>query len=376
MRTKRRIGVAAFLLAILATATWVLLKPAEIPQAPAASRAPARTKTAARVTPEESSPAARTTGKLITSEWADLLRWLNSTPKPSPDEIRARLLATRYAWAEMDPHLLAGAIGQLLETGDDVATGLVFEVGPHGFLAGWPTLRVFLLDALVTADPEAAAAIVRNLLDQTTSAEEFATAMRSLTREGLRQADDQELSGRLGQLLGKHEWQASAGFAEALDLVRVLGTAGAAEQLIHWNGNPTLKSMALHEFAAEHPDQLWEPVQAADALEPATRANLMARLNPADPEQLAAIEHYLRSPDRSREDVGAFLNAFPLRSVTTGYRLYGAMPAPYAYQQIAADDRAAQALVNRWLADPALASYRPELQTLCKRLAGWVEQAR
>ena len=102
----------------------------------------------------------------------------------------------------------------------------------------------------------------------------------------------------------------------------------------------------------------------------------MARADPEDPAQVSTVDAYLRDPALTNEEAVLFLKTFPLRSATTGYRLYGKTPAPYSFDRIAAGDRKAAELVNSWAADPALAKYRPELQSLQQRLAKWVEQAK
>jgi len=311
--------------------------------------------------------------KRIRDDWNELMKWLDSDPRPGPEEIQARLLATRVAWAELDPQVLAEMIRELLASGGDKATGLPFKIGAHGFLKGWPTLRVFLLDVLAASDPEMAAAIAKGLLGETASAEEFAVALRSLTREGRGQAKSEELTSYFGQMLGRPEWGNSAGFAEALDLARWIGTSEAARQLAEWDGNPALRSMALDEFAAEHPEVA---LAMADAVDGIARANLMARAHPDDPAQLAAVDAYLHGPDLTEDEVDAFLKSFPLRSATTGFRLYGKTPAPYAYDKVVAGDRAALERVDQWVNDPALAKYHAGLISLQQRLTNWTQQTR
>lgn len=68
------------------------------------------------------------------------------------DALRSRL------WALPAEQALE-EIRSFLESGDDRATGLSFEIGGDGSLSGWPTLRVFLLDLLQGIDPAAAARI-------------------------------------------------------------------------------------------------------------------------------------------------------------------------------------------------------------------------
>lgn len=313
------------------------------------------------------------TRKRIRDDWDELVRWLDSEPAPTAEEIQARLLATRVAWAAQDPQVLAEMIRELLTTGADQATGLPFKVGAHGFLSGWPTLRVFLLDVLAASDPEMAAAIAKDQLAATASVDEFAVALRSLTREGRGRAKDEELTAYFGQMLGRQDWGASAAFAEAMDLVRSIGSSAAARQLAGWDGNPTLRAMALDEFAAEHPAVALE---MADAVDGSARASLMARAQPDDPKQLAAVDAYLRRTDLSAEEAAVFLQSFPLRSATTGYRLYGKTPAPYAFEKVVAGDRAALERVNQWVNDPALAKYHAGLVLSQQRLTNWTRETR
>lgn len=368
-------GLAVLLLAI-SSALWVSRGKSVVSsvKAPASSNERIRP---ARLTPDEERAAAETASRQhMMADWAALLKWIRSVPPPGEDEIRARLLETRVAWAEMDPQVLAAAIRELLETGDDAATGIDFQVGIHGLLAGWPTLRVFLLDVLATSDPEMAMATARALLDKTPSPDEFATGLRSLTRKGIARAPDEELLSRFSQMLGREDWQSSRGFAEAFDLARFVGTPDAARRVGGWKGNARIKSMAMDEFAADHPEAMLEALASLPNAGGTARGNLMARADPADPGQLASVDAYLRNPDLSPEEAVAFLKTFPLRSATTGYRLYGATPSPYSFEQIKTGDRAAGERVDAWITDPALEKYRPEILSLQQRLSKWIEQAK
>ena len=312
----------------------------------------------------------------IQDDWAALLKWLGSSPRPTDEEVCARLLAARLSWTQMDPQERADAIAELLASGVDAITGLDFQVGPHGLLAGWPTLRVFLLDILATSDPEMATVTASQVLDTTASAEEFATALKSLTRDGLARAENKELLVRFGQMLGHQDWQTSRGFAEAFDLARFIGTPEAALRLAAWEGNAQLKSMALDEFTADHPEAMMEILASDSPVSGTPRASIMARADPSNLKQLDSVDAYLRRPDLSPAEAATFLKIFPLRSATTGFRLYGKTPSPYTYEQIKAGDLAASQLVENWTADPTLEKFRPELVSLQTRLTKWVQQAK
>lgn len=363
---------------VLATIVWALILiqrekaavEADPEQAPTIQRA-------ARPQNRELHERAGATARVMASrDWDDLIDWLRSDPPPSEDEIRAKLLSIRKSWTQMDPQDRAQMLASLLEGGEDASTHLSFKVGAHGMLAGWPTLRVFLLDLLATSDPEMAAATARIVLISARSAEEYAVALRSLTREGSGRAPDVELLDRFDLLLSNPAWQDSPGLAEAMDLPRLIGSQAAAERLTRWSGNPAIKAVAMEEFAAEHPLPMLEALQISTHIEPSTRAHLMARANPSDPAQIDLVNQYLRNPDLAESEVRTFLKNFPLRGATTGHRLYGGLPSPYHFEQVAADDVAALAQVSRWLARPEMQPYRQELLSLQERLADWVQQAK
>ena len=379
MKLARQVTGFAVLLAAIIAAIWLAQDRPAASSRESETAAPARERSIhpvpTRDPGDDPAGAQAAEREKIQNDWDALILWLRAVPPPSAEEIEARLLATRIAWTTTDPQARAEALRKLLETGEDAVTGLDFAVGNHGLLAGWPTLRVFLLDILATSDPEMASATARQLLDRTDSPDEYATALRSLTRQGIARANDSELVSRFGHMLDRPQWDQSRGFAEALDLARVVGSAEAARKLAAWNGNPVLKAMAMDEFAAEHPQAMMEVLDGESSVTGKSRARLMARADPADAGQLAAVDNYLRSPDRTDEEAAVFLKLFPLRSATTGFRLYGTPPSPYTFEQIKAGDQVALDRVDAWAGDPALGKYRPHLAALQQRLAEWVGQA-
>ena len=308
-----------------------------------------------------------------------------ATKRPAT-EIRRQLESVRDRWlGTPDPAATAASISGWLRSSADARTGLALEPGPGGSLRGWPTLRVFLLDLLNVLDPDQAVELGRQILAATDSAEEFAVALKPLTGGRPWRASDAELTSFLAQLLARRDWQdaQAAGFAEALDLARVTATPDTAVLLAKWlDRQPSLAAageMALHETAAQTPAAVI-PALAGDpsllATRPSLRASLMARAAVSDPAQATAIETYLTNPTATDDEKRAFFAIFPLRAATTGYRLYASPPEPYQRSQVVADDQAALATVERWLADPALAALQPELSALRGRLFTWTSQSR
>lgn len=310
---------------------------------------------------------------ILETNWQQLLEWLNSTPAPSGTEIRAYLLELRSRWSQLDPHVLAHFLEELLEQGHDQSLPLPFEVGLRGFLSGWPDLRVFLVDTLVVADPVESARIARATLATTDSPAEYAVAIRSLIRGSSADATESELTSHFETLLTKPEWQNTAATAEALDLARHLGTPEAASLILRWDGNPGLRQMALHEFAAKHSATLIAGLQAEELLQDQDLSSLMARADPSDPLQASAVDHYLHDRSVSKEHKSRFLSLYPLRSLTTGFRLYSGIPAPYDEAAVRQSDQAASTQVEAWLNDPALNELQPELSKLADQLVEWME---
>jgi hypothetical protein len=351
---------------------WSIVKRSS-PEAPASKAPEARHPAVA----EESSRAGYKLGR----DWRDLLeRCQNSS---DPEELRRQLAALKEEWLDEEPDVTAGIIGQLLRDGKDAETSIAFQTGPGGTLRGWPTLRVFLLDVLASTDPDLAGEIAREILASTGSAEEYAVALRPLMMGKPWQASDEELQGYLAKMLATPEWQTRVGLMEALDLTRVAAAPGTTETLAHWvDSSPpafAAGSMALHETAAQSPALVVDLISADHSLfasQPELRASLMARAVASDSTQSGQVETYLKDPSIPATEKKEFLNLYPLRSATTGYRLYGNPPSPFEHSQVISDDRAALEAVTRWQADPALAGLLPDLRSLGGRLQSWVRQAR
>lgn len=317
----------------------------------------------------------------LAAEWRALLEECKGDP--DPEILRERLAKLKAGWLEEDDlHLVAQTAAQLLRSGEDAETGIPFKIGTGSSIRGWPSMRVFLLDVLAITDPDLASVVAREILASTNSAEEFAVALKPLVESGTWKASDAELADHFSRLLSHAEWQDRAGFLEALDLSRVVSSPATTEALARWmDTSPQASSageMALHETAAQAPGLLVGLVSAEPALfsdQPDLRAGLMARAEISKEAQAVGVESYLRDAAVPAGEKEQFLALFPLRSTTTGTRLYGAAPMPFERGKVAADDRAALEAVGRWKEDPALSTLLPSLEALEGRLQGWVRQA-
>lgn len=335
---------------------------------------------AAKASQQTPPPSASPRQRDLSAGWREILARCENGQ--DPEATREQLAALKEKWlAEDDFYVVAQSISHLLKTGEDAKTGLRLETGPQG-LAGWPTLRVFLLDFLVTVDPDLAVEIAREILAGTSSAEEYAVALKPLLLKGPWRASDEELQSHFSKLLTTPEWQTREGLAEALDLARVVSSSGTADVLARWvDASPPAAEageMALHETAAKTPSVVVGLISKDPTLfedQPELRASLMARATVSDGGQASEVDAYLRDPAVSRKEKESFLALYPLRSATTGYRLYGQPPKPFDRGQVVADDQAALQAVNHWMADPAMADLAPSLESLQGRLQSWVKQA-
>jgi hypothetical protein len=367
----RQRALLLFLVAAGGLACWAWVSNTSLPSVVPAPAAPETAQPNRRAEPDH---------KAIVGDWRECLSRCENGDDPKA--LKRWLAATRNRWLEEEPDVVAQTIGQLLRSGADAKTGIPFETGPGRALRGWPTLRVFLLDMLSVTDPDLAAEIAREILDTTGSAEEFAVALKPLTFGGPWRASDEELAGYFSKMLDTPAWQNSVGLAEALDLSRIAGSSDVVEVLGRWvdQSPPSVKagSFALHETAAEHPELVSELISKEDGLfdeQPDLRASLMARADVSDAAQASQIETYLKNPAISAAEKQEFLSLFPLRSATTGYRLYGKPPAPFHKEQVQAGDQAALELVTAWKNQPELSGLADDLATLERRLQTWRRQS-
>lgn len=331
--------------------------------------------------PREDSAAPRSARRQMDDEWQRLLATCNKGT--DPEELREELEALKRRWlTEGDLAVTAEMCAQLLRSGEDAATGIPFQVGGTRTVTGWPTLRVFLLEVLATANPDLAMEVGRGVLATTDSAEEYAVALKALAWRKPWRASDAELEAHFKTMLGKPEWQRSDGFAEGLDLTRNLATPAATATLLEWlKTSPPARElghMALHETAAENPQLVVKLMTAQPELldeSPKLRASLLARASISEEAQAGMVEDYLHNPAVTVEEKRGFLKLFPMRSASSGYRLYGNPPSPYERGTVVQDDQAALEAVTRWKADPAMSELLPQLNKLEGRLQTWVRQA-
>jgi hypothetical protein len=205
--TARRVVLVALPVALLLAVAWWSLAPRPAPPAaPGAGSNAGSNATAA--------PASTTSPPPLAVD--EMLRTLSAAPRLN----QTSLAGLREALRALPPTEASQRIREFLTTTNDTPTGLEFKLGSDGRLSGAPTLRTFLLEQLDQLDPAGAAAFARTLLQNPTSPDEWALALRSLAR-GETDPDARRMAAeKLQTMLTREAWQRqpSIGFLEAFDV--------------------------------------------------------------------------------------------------------------------------------------------------------------
>lgn len=257
-----------------------------------------------------------------------------------------------------------------LASGEDVAFGDRFRLGPGGFLAFWPTLRVALLDYLAQRDGAAAREVAAAWL-ATVPVEpgEWTVAFRELTR-GRAYADwDPQWQARVRDFLGNEDWRRGArrAWLEGFDII----VAGRATPLLGELSDLTARPgpegfaafLAADRLMVADARGVLASLDATPdlfAANPRVRAGLFARADPRDPVQVEGVENYLRRADLREDEAAHFAELFPFHGSAEASTLLSA-PAHRSMAEMVARDRAAVDALARWEGQAALLRWRPLL---------------
>jgi hypothetical protein len=245
----------------------------------------------------------------------------------------------------------AAAIVAYLKTAGDAPTGLPFAVGPDGMMATVSSLRLALLDLLPSLDPEAALEMARTIMDQRTSPDEYALALRNMAWNDLDGDLRDELSGRFMDLL-KTPWleKPSAGFLEAFDIAVEVGGGSMFDRMVALADEATAKEntaasraafMSLDRMVVRDPAVLVSAFSNESGwmdFAPQQRASLMSRLDITRPEQREIFTSYLASSNHAAGELDYFAKVFPNENFLYGHRLVTAAEATPTIAEVAAAD--------------------------------------
>ena len=219
-----------------------------------------------------------------------------------------------------DPAAGIAAIRRFLATHEDAAINQALTVGPGGTLTGAPTLRLFLLDILgqlarLTRSGDAAT-ISRQILASRDSPDEWAIALRNVAWG---EPDSRPfLAEKMREMLGYEPWRATptAGLLQAFDVAVYSGDprfvttfaelaqgGEAAMQraaIVALDRLAETSTLAVMNYLNAHPNEI--------ASLPLVRADYFAKADLGNPEQRAAVEHYLSRGDVTEAEKTKFLH--------------------------------------------------------------------
>jgi hypothetical protein len=302
--------------------------------------------------------------------------------KAGPTAARQSLKDLQAALLAMPPDEALAWIRDYFATGKDQPTGLSFEIGSGGALTEWPTVRTFLLDALSAIDPAAAAALSREILTTSTTADEWALALRNVGRFETSAEANAYLIERTETLIASPEWQAdpSVGYLNAFDvLVHANATASTPllSGLIQQKDRRDLAHagfLTLDRLVQRDPTEVLSQLAADTALQqsrPEMVAQQFARADLRDETQREIVKSWLLDPTRSATELRSFAAVYPNNNrfvsnnlLTTETRQSGA--------EIADHDRQTLEILKSWADDPAFQPIADSLRTMTARLTGFV----
>lgn len=291
-------------------------------------------------------------------------------------DLRATLVA-------LPPRRAVERIRAFLESGEDRATGLPFEIADDGALSAWPTVRTFLLDVLLEIDPPAAAEMGRRVLARPSSADEWALALRNVAR-GEAVLDGEFLRRRTEELITNPAWQAapSVGYLNAFDVlvhIEAVASTPLLSGLVQRKDRRDLAHagfLAIDRLVQRQPAAMLERLAADRALQgsrPEMVAQQFARADLRDGIQRGLVEAWLLDPARTQAELDALAGVFPNNNRFISHNLLTRDTGPSG-GDLAAYDLEALQTVSAWSRDPAFQRLRPTLDRMRARLEGFVSE--
>ncbi|MBK8092255.1 MAG: hypothetical protein IPK32_09860 [Verrucomicrobiaceae bacterium] len=265
-----------------------------------------------------------------------------------------------------------------LASGEDFATQLDLTLDSAQNIAGWPSWRVFLLDLLFLTDPEAAAALSRDLLSTSASPDEWAVCLRNVARAG---KDNALLKTKSAELLRRKEWQKkpSAGYLEAFDvIVHTRNTALFPELLTNCDARDEkavrhASFLTLDRLIMAEPAKVLPELAAIASNHPQSGlmlSNMIARADVRDNAQRQAVETYLLDPKRTAEELRGFASVFPNANVAVSQNLL-TQPMTIQGADLNVRDRVSMEVVSAWLMNEQFKPAHEALRAIVLRMKGW-----
>lgn len=293
-------------------------------------------------------------------------------------DIRRELLGRR------DGAVALAELIDFLEQGYDRSLGASLQVGAGGELRQAPTARVAVLDLLGVIDSQQAAAYSRQLLETSTSSDEWAIALRNYAWGVDNPAQDSFLRTKVHELLTNDAWilQPTAGFLESFDFVPFTLDPSLIEPLVNLTNQARNSSvrraavLALERVVSRNTTVGLMAVTASEREKSFSvlRADTIARADLTRPSDVQLLREYLLSSSIETREFQIFASMFPHGGQFAGHSLVSTFePKPFA--ELAKRDAHALRVVASWMEDPIFVNRRHELQQMYDRLVTLNESA-
>ena len=320
------------------------------------------------------------------SEFADdvVSRAFDAFRVGTPPEVSRRsLLKLRNSLVSMPNEQAVAEIREFLSSGRDFPTGLPFDIAADGSLTTSPTFRCFLLDLLSTVDASAAAATGREILAQSTTADEWALALRNVGRGEPRDQNVGFLQRKTEELIANPSWQAkpSIGYLNAFDVLvysEAVGSAPLLSDLIRRKDRKELVHagfLTLDRLVLRRPVELLTFLANDRVLQesrPEAVAQQFARADVRVPAQRDILKAWLLDAVRTPEELNAFTSIYPNSNRFVSNNLL-TVESPPSGADLVRHDEAALLVFSDWATDAEFAPVRKSLNVTLTRLESFVK---
>jgi hypothetical protein len=343
---KKTAFAQALLIVLLLTASWFLfLKKSQKQAAPAEPAVVVEAPAEVPETSPEADPVEAATPPVaevdkrplpkVPPQWQEWMDYLQQ--QTTPGQFQDALGLLRDSIFSMEQQDASARLIELILSGVDLETGMVFKVGPGGKLASSPTLHVFLLDWLGQLDPQRAAGIASlalNAAGTRLSPDRYVMHLRNYAL-GTPPGDSGKqdfLRNNFNKLLEEKAWMDSPtnSIAESMDIAVYLGDPAlvpAMARLTTDEMSPALRhasSLALERLIDQSPAEAIGQListPGGQSMPPETRAGFVARIDPVDAAAKSLLKTYLASSETSREEATLFLAHFPNMNQSLSHNL-------------------------------------------------------
>lgn len=301
---------------------------------------------------------------------------------PTIEITRKSLPDLRKSLMKMPADRAISLIRGFLASGRDFPTGLPFEIANDGSLTTCPTFRCFLLDILPAIDAAAAASISRETLGTSTTADEWALALRNVARDGPLDQNAGFLRRKTEELIANPAWQAkpSIGYLNSFDVLVHVEAVESAPLLSELVRRKDRRDLAHAGFLTLDRLVLRRPVEMLTHLandrelresRPEAVAQQFARADVREPEQREILKAWLLDPARTPVELRSFAGIYPNNNRFVSNNLLSVESNPSG-ADLARHDKAALQVVSAWAGDIAFEPVREYLDVTISRLEGFV----